>query len=356
MRPRRVALVMNGAGAARQRLARQVLRELAEDGAELEAAGVSCAVTGTLAEARGAVHRAVASGAEVVLFGGGDGALAMGLSLLAEATRDGAHPIVGVLPLGTGNAFAHARGQLGAGLARSVTGRRRALLAQWRRARDASAKPAPFRPLECLGMRAPFCGFGIDAALIGDHAAARAAWGGALGKALGHLAALPGPLGKSAAPLGYAVSIATRSLPRFALAPRPRLLARNLGAPAQALDEHGGEVGAPLPAGAVLWEGECTMAAAATIPCFGFGLRMFPHAQRRPDRFQLRASDAGLVEILRNTRAAFAGTYASPRVHDFLVERLELEVTRPAPFEVSGEPMGEQRRVEVGLGPELLAI
>lgn len=357
MSARRVALLLNGAGPQRQRRAHQALRELAEDGAEL-AAAVGCAVTTSLAEARREVYGAVAAGAEVLLFGGGDGTLAMGLSLLAEATRGrplgspGGHPAVGVLPLGTGNAFAHARGVLGG---RERGGRRRVLLTQWQRARDPRWTPSPFATLECLGLRAPFAGFGVDAALISDHAATRDAWGGAVGRALGRAAALPGPLGAAAAPLGYALSVATRSLPRFALQARPRVTVRNLGAPAQLLDAGGAVIG-EREAGAVLWEGDCTLAAASTIPCFGFGLRLFPHALHRRDRFSLRASDAGLVEILRNTRAAFAGAYASPKLHDFLVDRVALEVDRPAPFEVSGEAMGAQRRVEIALGPELFAI
>jgi hypothetical protein len=300
------------------------------------------------------VHRAVAERAEVVLFGGGDGTLSMGLSLLAEACRGLAgappspHPAIGVLPLGTGNAFAHARsaGILGGGAG--------ALADQLARARDPRHPLQPFRPIESAGVRAPFCGFGVDAQLIGDAAEVGS---GALGRALDRaMARLPGALAERGGALRYAVSIATRSLPHFALAARPRVTVTNLGSPAQRIDEHGREVGAPLPAGAVLWEGACTMAAAATIPCFGFGLRMFPYAERRRDRFHLRASDAGLLEILRNTRAAFAGTYTGPNVHDFLADRVALSMSIAAPYEAGGEAMGKLTQVELTLGPELFAI
>lgn len=358
MTPRRVALIVNGSNRARARAA------VAGLAAQLREPGVSCTVTGSLAEARLAVHRAVAERAEVVLFGGGDGTLAMGLSLLAEACRGDetgdetgdesaegeaarprVHPAIGVLPMGTGNAFAHARG-VGSGP--------RALAEQLAHARDPRHPLVPFRPVESLGVRAPFCGFGVDAQLIGDHAEVAS---GAVGRTLGRaLAVLPAALAERGGALRYAVSIATRSLPHFALADRARVTVTNLGAPAQRIDEHGREVGAPLPAGAVLWEGACTMAAAATIPCFGFGLRMFPYAQRRRDRFHLRASDAGLLEILRNTRAAFAGTYTGPNVHDFLADRVALTMSEPAPFEAGGEAMGKQTHVELALGPELFAI
>jgi diacylglycerol kinase family enzyme len=356
MKPRRVALIVNGSR-ARSSSARAALAGLE---AQLREPGMSCAITGSLVEARAAVHRAVTERAEVVLFGGGDGTLAMGLSLLAAACRDGApdgggsgldeapplpHPAIGVLPLGTGNAFAHARG-IGRGPG--------ALAEQLARARDPRHPLVPFRPIESVGVRAPFCGFGVDAQLIGDAAEVASS---AVGRAIGSVVAkLPGGLAERGGALRYAVSIATRSLPHFALAARPRVTVTNLGAPAQRIDEHGREIGAPLPAGEVLWEGACTMAAAATIPCFGFGLRMFPYAERRPDRFHLRASDAGLLEILRNTRAAFAGTYTGPNVYDFLADRVALSMSAPSPFEAGGEAMGKLAQVELALGPELLAI
>lgn len=347
-RPRRVAVIVNGARPA-------AAAALAELGGALSAPAVSYAVTHSLIEARQAVHRAVAGDAEVVLFGGGDGTLAMGLSLLAEACRGRAHPAVGVLPLGTGNAFARAR-ELA-----SVSDRpaRRSLGEVLARARDAGSPLDRFRPIEAAGVRAPFCGFGIDAQLIADHEAQAAGpLGRVLGLTLGGAGRLPGGAlaARALRPLGYAMSIATRSLPRFALGARPRVTITNLGAPAQRLDEDGRDAGAPLPAGALLWEGACTMAAAATIPCFGFGLRMFPYATRRLDRFHLRASDAGLLEILRNTRAAFAGTYTSPNVHDFLAERVAIRVSPAAPFEAGGEALGSLEQVELALGPELRVV
>jgi hypothetical protein len=83
---------------------------------------------------------------------------------------------------------------------------------------------------------------------------------------------------------------------------------------------------------------------------------MFPYATRRLDRFHLRASDAGLLEILRNTRAAFAGTYTGPNVHDFLADRVAISVAPAAPFEAGGEALGRLGHVELALGPELRVV
>jgi diacylglycerol kinase family enzyme len=332
MKPRRVAVILNG---ARDRGAAVALRPV------LEQPGVTISITCSLAEARHALYQSVSDDVDVVLFGGGDGTLSMGMSILAEACRDRRHPAIGVLRLGTGNAFAHARN-----IAAGVDGIRQQLT----RARDPATSFTTFRPLETLGVRAPFCGFGIDAQLIGDHAKLRASLRRLPDRALGLLGQRAGGAAR------YALSIATLSLPHFIFAPRPRVAITNLGAPAQAIDRHGRASAVEVPAGAVLWQGACTMAAAATISTFGFGLRMFPYANRRSDRFQLRASDAGVIEIARNTRAAFAGTYSSEHVHDFLVTRVAISMSAPSPFEVGGEAMADLSDVEIALGPELLVL
>ena len=302
----------------------------------LAAPGTELLATGNLAEARRAVYRAVTAGFEVVLFAGGDGTLTLGLSLLAEACRTRAVPAVGILPLGTGNAFAHAFG-----VRPGPEGARE----QLDRARDPGHRLRRFRPVQAAGVWAPFCGVGVDARLIEDEAATSAQLDrlGGLGRLIGHRGR-------------YALAIATRSLPQLVMKGRTQVQLRNLGSPAQRIDPEGREVGELVPAGEVLWQGTCTMAAAASIPCFGFGLRMFQYADRRVDRFHLRASDAGLLEIVRNTRAAFAGRYTSDHVHDFLADRVELRMTPAAAFEAGGESLGALDKVEVTLGPELQVV
>lgn len=319
---RRVAVIANLSRPATRRALDQ-LRE------QLGLPGVTVVGTTDLAEAREAVYQQAAR-ADALLFAGGDGTFTLGLTLLAEARRGRALPAVGVLPLGTGNALAHSLN-----LPTGVRGAREQLA----RALDPTRPLRTFRALEVAGLRTAFCGFGIDAQLIADHAASASA--------LQRL----GPVGRWVERrAGYPISIASRSLPSLLLQARPRVTLTNLGASALELDAKGAVV-AEHGAGATLWQGPCTMAAASTIACFGFGLRMFQHAQRRADRFHVRASDAGLLEVVRNAPAAFAGRYASPRVHDFLAERVELAVSTPAPFEAGGEVMGELERVQISLGP-----
>jgi len=147
----------------------------------------------------------------------------------------------------------------------------------------------------------------------------------------------------------YALSVALRSVPRFAVGRRPHATVTNLGAPAIEMHRTGPS-GREEPAGQVLWTGPCTLVAGGTIPYFGFGLKMFAFADARGDRFHLRCGDAGLVEILRNTPAAFRGEYFSEHVTDFLCERIAIDLDTETAIEAGGELLGRRTRVELAMG------
>lgn len=275
-------------------------------------AALGARFTASLAEARTVIREEVARGRDLVVFGGGDGTVVMGLTLLAEACRGSnkPEPAVGVLRLGSGNAIAEV---VGAGDP----------LSDLPRLLRGEARSKRVAMLDVLGVRAPFVGVGVDAQLLEDHAGSR----------------LPGAL-------GYALSVATRSLPRFAFRDRPRATVTNLGAPAREMARMG-PTGKTIAANDVLWTGDCTLVAGATIPSFGFGLKMFAFAERTPDRFQLRCGDAGLLEILRNTPAAFRGDYFSDRVRDYLCDRIRIDLDREVQVEAGGELLGRHSSIEV---------
>ncbi|HET9623056.1 MAG TPA: diacylglycerol kinase family protein [Kofleriaceae bacterium] len=313
---RAVALVNRNARRARSGAADRLAR----------AAPGQVRLTGSLDEARAVIRDEVGRGVDLVVFAGGDGTVVMGLAMLAEACRGHARPepAVGVLRLGAGNAIADAVGATSdpaADLARLVRG-------------DGAWRAAPM--IDVLGVRAPFVGVGVDAQLLEDQRA--------VGDVIDRV---PGGrfVGGAAR---YALSVALRSVPRFARGDRPHAVVRNAGAPAIEMARTG-PTGAHHAAGAVLWQGACTLIAGATIPYFGFGLKMFPFADARPDRFHLRCGDAGLLEIVRNTPAAFRGTYFSRHVRDFLCDRVVIELDRASPVEAGGELLGTHPRIDLGL-------
>ncbi|HEX3759719.1 MAG TPA: diacylglycerol kinase family protein [Kofleriaceae bacterium] len=288
--------------------------------------------TTSLDHARAVIHAEIRRGLDLIVLGGGDGTVVMGLSLVAEACRGAGRPepAIGVLRLGSGNAIADA---VGAGdpagdLARLVRGE-----GAWRQ--------VPL--IEALGVRAPFVGLGVDAQLVEDHHA--------VGRVIDRVPGVRRLGGRAR----YGLSVALRSLPRFAAGARAQAVVVNLGAPAIEM-ARGGPTGREVAAGGELWRGACTLIAGATIPFFGFGLRMFAFAQARGDRFQLRCGDAGLLEILRQAPAAFRGEYFSARVHDFLCERVAIELDAEAPIEAGGELLDRRRRVELALAPPVTLV
>lgn len=284
--------------------------------------------TSSLDQARDIVRAEVARGLDLIVLGGGDGTVVMGLTLIAEACRGSGkpEPAVGILRLGSGNAIADTVGATDEpvdDLVRLMAGE-----GQW--------TTVPM--LDVLGVRAPFFGMGVDAQLLEDQ------------EAVGRIVdRLPGGKRLVGGATRYALSVATRSLPRFATAKRPNAIVTNLGTPAIEMARTG-PTGRTLPPGTVIWNGAVTLVAGATIPFFGFGLKMFAFAGSHAGRFHLRCGDVGLFEILRNTPAAFRGDYFSDNVRDFLCDRVAIELDADAAVEAGGELLGKRRRVELAIG------
>jgi diacylglycerol kinase family enzyme len=283
--------------------------------------------TGSLDEARAVVRAEVARGVDLIVLGGGDGTIVMGLTLIAEACRGQgrAEPAIGVLRLGSGNAIAdtlRAGEDVVAELGRLGRG-------------EGSWRALPM--LDVLGVRAPFVGMGVDAQLLEDQEV--------VGRVVDFI---PGARRFVGGGTRYALSVALRSMPRFAVRARAKVVATNLGAPAIEMARTG-PTGREVGAGAQLWSGECTLVAGATIPYFGFGLKMFAFTNMRAGRFQLRCGDAGLFEIMRSAPAAFRGEYFSDHVRDFLCDRVELALDADVAIEAGGELLGRRRQVELAL-------
>lgn len=290
--------------------------------------------TTSLDHARAVIHDDIQRGLDLIVLAGGDGTIVMGLALIAEACRGGGkpEPAIGILRLGSGNAIADTIGasdDAAGDLARLIRGD-----GTWR----------TIALLEVLGVRAPFVGLGVDAQLLEDHHA--------VGQAIDRVPGARRFIGGGAR---YALSVALRSVPRFVRGMRANAVVKNLGAPAIEMARIG-PTGRQFAAGEVLWRGACTLIAGATIPFFGFGLKMFAFTDARRDRFHLRCGDAGLFEILRSTPAAFRGEYFSDHVRDFLCDRVAIDLDAEAPIEAGGELLGRRRHVELELAAPVTLV
>ena len=118
------------------------------------------------------------------------------------------------------------------------------------------------------------------------------------------------------------------------------------------LGAKGSTAGRPIPQGEVLYEGPMRLCALSTIPYYGYGFRMFPYAEERPDRMQLRISTITPTEFIRHLKEFWQGEYDNPRVlFDYLVEAVSIELDPPAAFQIGGDSRGERSRIEVRLSP-----
>lgn len=274
-------------------------------------------------------------GYDTILTGGGDGTFTTVVTaVVKEARARGIKPPrFGLLRLGTGNSLAWV---VGASQTGSGTRVAKALSADIARLRaDAGSRPLPL--VEVEGTLSPFCGFGIDANVLHDYAVTK--------KLLSKV-----PFLKAAGVMTYAIAATTRTIPEYLFKPTPHCRAINRGNDAFRVGAGGGPTGSPIKAGSVIYEGPATLASMSTIPYYGFGFRMFPHAEERPGKMALRISTISSVIFSANFPAIWRGEYYNPEVlFDYFVDDVELEFDPATNFQIGGDIVGERRRVRAQL-------
>jgi diacylglycerol kinase family enzyme len=289
-------------------------------------------VSRSLEDARKIARTLVVGGYGTVLTGGGDGTFTvMVTEVVREARRAGLPlPRFGLLKLGTGNSLAWVVG------ARGVQGELGADIERL----SLHAGSRSIRLVEVDGIISPFCGLGADARVLLDYT-----W---MKDKLSRT-----PLRRVAAgPVGYGLAAATRSLPRELFRKATRCKIVNTGAEAFQVGAKGSLVRQSIARGEVLYEGPMRFAAISTIPYYGYGFRMFPYAEERPDRMHLRLTTMGPYEFLRHLPEIWRGSYeGSNSVFDFLVDAVNIELTPEVAFQIGGDAQGLRRQVEVRLSP-----
>ena len=271
---------------------------------------------------------------DTVFTGGGDGTLVGFLSEMFSADRYPLkpYPAVGVLKLGTGNAVA---GELGShrrvlpDLDRAVRG-----VGMW-------ATPRPMVTVD--GRCTPFAGVGVDAAIINSYAALKRRLEGTAFSWMGN------------GGLGYFLSIAFDCIPKYVLGGRTEIEMINEGPTAHRLAPDGSIVDS-IPQGGLLYAGPATIAAAATVPCYGFGFRAFPFADTAEGRLHVRVYSGGSVEVVCNLRKAWRGEYFSPRFHEFYADRVSLRFRKPQPLQIGGDAGGYRDEVTFGVTPRCVDL
>jgi diacylglycerol kinase family enzyme len=327
----RVAVVVNGR-------ARQVTEELVETLDQIVQSG-DLFVSRSLEEGKEIARIIVERGYPTVLTGGGDGTFVQTLSWIVNVASETQRPTprFGLLKLGTGNAMAWV---LGAQYGRHGRG----AVADLARLRSEGGSRT-LRMIEVDDMLTPFAGLGADAIALDHHRVTKQIFERTpLLNRFAH-----GPLTYSASLLGVTV-------PRFLLSPMPRFRVVNTGEPAVRLGQDGRRVGAEIGKGEVLYEGPAYLMALSTIPYWGFGARIFPYAEERPDRFQLRVASFSSLTAVTHLRSIWRGTYHSDQLHDFLVESIHLECDGPTPLQIGGDVVGMRTAIDAALSKRPIRV
>jgi diacylglycerol kinase family enzyme len=289
-------------------------------------------------DAQAIAETVVARGYRTVFTGGGDGTFVGWVNQILDRTeRHGAAaPRFGILPLGTGNAVA------------GVVGARPEALVDHLAAYATGAvrHTKRLRLVSCDGRRTPFAGVGVDAAVINDYDWFKERLGGTVFRRLA--SGIP----------GYALSAALRTAPRY-LATRGAAYCEivNAGRPAYRLDRSGRATGRSIAQGDLLYAGPCMMAAASTVPFYGFGMRAFPFAEACPGMLQLRVVTAlSVPSVLFNLPRIWSCDFAHDGLLDFHAERVTVSFERPMPLEVGGDAEGCRQEVTFGVAPGQLEL
>jgi diacylglycerol kinase family enzyme len=300
-----------------------------------------------LQDARAIARTVLERGYGTVLTGGGDGTFVgyvnclFEQALLQSSSGHAAHgafklapapahllrlPRIGVLRLGTGNAVAEFAG---------ASARRVGVVEDILRARSGECSTS--RSLHLLahdGKRAPFAGMGIDAAVLNDYVRLKQSMKGSKLEFAG------------VGGLGYFWSVVGKTIPTYLLQRSvPNVEVINLGGPAQQVGPDGKPVGRDIEHGEIIYRGPCRMAAAGTVPNYGFGFQMFPHALRAAGRFQLRLTAIGVSRILGNLRTLWRGGPPPAGVLDFHCDKALIRFDREMPLQVGGDAEGYRREV-----------
>lgn len=266
------------------------------------------------------------------LAAGGDGTAIALVGGLSRVVRRGPLPAFGVLPLGTGNAWANTTGapklreaiellDEAGRTGRAIPLRRFGLVEAFPGGRDSGAP----------GVLTHMAGSGWDAQVLNDYKEQLAAAGG-------------GRAAKSV--YGYLGAVFLRTAPKVALHGRPNIIIENLGDEVYGLDDQTRLVKLSLGRGAILYDGPMSVAGAATCMEFGYRFRAYPHAERFLGKLSVRVYDKGWLGGLTHIPKLWIGQHPLLGMHDWFTTGARMTFSRPTPMQIGGDAVGLHRVVE----------
>lgn len=263
--------------------------------------------------------------ADCVFAAGGDGTAIALLNVFHRITpMDRPLPVIGLLPLGTGNAWARSTGVGKLGLAVRLL----------QQGAPAKLPTRRFGLVECEGILTGFAGCGWDAQILNDYK-------NQLDQSKGPARAV------SKSVYGYLTAMLFRTAPKQILYGRPHVIVENLGdevytitADRKMLKLHG------VGHGAVLYEGLASVAGCATVPEFGYGFRAFPFAERFIGMLSVRIYDRTAAGAIKDIPLLWKGQHPLRGMHDWFSKAVRMTFSRPMPLEIGGDAVGERQTVD----------
>lgn len=263
-----------------------------------------------------------------ILAAGGDGtAIALVNALLRVVPPGEPLPAVGALPLGTGNAWAHATGS------RHLA---------WCVDRIADApRPLPLRRyglVECEGVSCHFAGSGWDSQILEDYRA--------------QLAASRGPSRHVAKSVGgYLSAMLLRTVPKAVLFGLPHVIVENLGDEVFTITaDHKLLRLSGVGHGSVIYDGPAAVAGAATAPEFGYRFRAYPFAERLPGFLNVRVYNTHALNAVASIPKLWTGTHPLEGMQDWFVRACRMTFSRPVPLQIGGDACGMRQTIEYKIG------
>jgi hypothetical protein len=196
------------------------------------------------------------------------------------------------------------------------------------------------------GKRTPFAGLGVDARLLNDYAWVRSN----LGRGpVRHLLNGGG---------GYFSAVALKTIPYFLTHSTSVECEVTNGSRSAAyrLGRTGMPVGEPIPPGATIFAGKLMMAAAGTIPFYGFDFKIFPFAAKRKGAMHLRLGTESPSKVIANLRKLWRGRWFPEGIQDFHARDVRIQFERPMPFQIGGDAEGLRQEVLLELAPEAIEL
>jgi diacylglycerol kinase family enzyme len=317
-KPRRAAFLLN---VNAKSVTKNLLKKLA-----LQIPSEDLFLSHSLNESEQSIASIVNQGYAYLFCGGGDGTAIAAINSINQQQKLHPHlavPKIGILRLGTGNALAR---YLRAGAPDQDI---KAIL------EGKSIKPIALSLIEAsAGQQTPFAGIGYDGELINDFESVKEVF-------------FESPFRKFFSSfLGFTIAGLFKTLPRQVARELPSIRV-NSSYPAYRIKSVGGnDEEFFIPEGQILYDAVAPMICVGTVPWVGYGITLFPFANRRPGYMQLRISAVPISVCLSNFYPSiWHGHFRHKKLFDFLVKDVMIESETSLPYQLGGDAMGYKKQL-----------